>query len=123
MLTSRNLSEHPLSGKRVRVTLVARDAAGEEGRSEPPAEGPPLQVAAVLVLTVEGIVADRCAEIPQREQQRPPIDRVVVDHAADVEEDDVDGGPVVLAHPRPAATSRTSNCRGSVVSDPSRMGS
>lgn len=34
-LTSRNLSEHPLSGKRVRVTLVARDAAGQEGRSVP----------------------------------------------------------------------------------------
>ncbi len=34
-LTSRNLSEHPLSGKRVSVTLVARDAAGQEGRSVP----------------------------------------------------------------------------------------
>jgi uncharacterized protein (TIGR02302 family) len=34
-LTSRNLSEHPLSGRRVRVTLVARDAAGQEGRSVP----------------------------------------------------------------------------------------
>ncbi|MEK1927885.1 MAG: TIGR02302 family protein [Rhizobium giardinii] len=34
-LTSRNLSEHPLSGKRVTVTLVARDAAGQEGRSVP----------------------------------------------------------------------------------------
>ena len=33
--TSRNLSEHPLSGKRVRITLVARDAAGQEGRSVP----------------------------------------------------------------------------------------
>ncbi|MCF3641018.1 TIGR02302 family protein [Rhizobium sp. TRM95111] len=33
--TSRNLSEHPLSGKRVKVTLVARDAAGQEGRSQP----------------------------------------------------------------------------------------
>ncbi len=33
--TSRNLSEHPLAGKRVRVTLVARDAAGQEGRSVP----------------------------------------------------------------------------------------
>ncbi|SES34800.1 TIGR02302 family protein [Rhizobium sp. NFR03] len=30
---SRNLSEHPLAGKRVRITLVARDAAGQEGRS------------------------------------------------------------------------------------------
>ena len=36
-LTSRNLSEHPLSGKRVTVTLVARDAAGQEGRSVPQA--------------------------------------------------------------------------------------
>ncbi|WEX76808.1 TIGR02302 family protein [Sinorhizobium numidicum] len=34
-MTSRNLSEHPLSGKRVRITLVARDAAGQEGRSVP----------------------------------------------------------------------------------------
>lgn len=34
-VTSRNLSEHPLSGKRVRLTLVARDAAGQEGRSAP----------------------------------------------------------------------------------------
>ncbi|MCX8999190.1 TIGR02302 family protein [Rhizobiaceae bacterium BDR2-2] len=34
-LTSRNLTEHPLSGTRVRVTLVAVDAAGQEGRSEP----------------------------------------------------------------------------------------
>ena len=33
--TSRNLSEHPLSGKRVKITLVARDAAGQEGRSQP----------------------------------------------------------------------------------------
>ena len=33
--TSRNLSEHPLAGKRVRITLVARDAAGQEGRSQP----------------------------------------------------------------------------------------
>jgi uncharacterized protein (TIGR02302 family) len=32
---SRNLSEHPLAGKRVRITLVARDAAGQEGRSVP----------------------------------------------------------------------------------------
>lgn len=32
---SRNLSEHPLSGKRVKITLVARDAAGQEGRSQP----------------------------------------------------------------------------------------
>lgn len=33
--TSRNLSEHPLAGKRVRITLVAQDAAGQEGRSQP----------------------------------------------------------------------------------------
>ncbi|HXV32080.1 MAG TPA: TIGR02302 family protein, partial [Sinorhizobium sp.] len=33
--TNRNLSEHPLSGKRVQITLVARDAAGQEGRSLP----------------------------------------------------------------------------------------
>lgn len=33
--TSRNLSEHPLSGKRVNITLVAKDAAGQEGRSQP----------------------------------------------------------------------------------------
>lgn len=33
--TSRNLSEHPLAGKQVRITLVARDAAGQEGRSVP----------------------------------------------------------------------------------------
>jgi uncharacterized protein (TIGR02302 family) len=31
---SRDLTEHPLSGKKVRLTLVARDAAGLEGRSE-----------------------------------------------------------------------------------------
>lgn len=34
-LTSRNLTEHPLSGKRVRVTLVAKDASGQTGRSPP----------------------------------------------------------------------------------------
>ncbi|MDX3929724.1 MAG: TIGR02302 family protein [Shinella sp.] len=33
--TSRNLSEHPLAGNLVRITLVARDAAGQEGRSQP----------------------------------------------------------------------------------------
>ncbi|OHV78322.1 TIGR02302 family protein [Ensifer sp. LCM 4579] len=33
--TTRNLSEHPLAGKRVEITLVARDAAGQEGRSLP----------------------------------------------------------------------------------------
>jgi uncharacterized protein (TIGR02302 family) len=32
-LTSRNLTEHPLAGKRVRVTLVAKDGAGQTGRS------------------------------------------------------------------------------------------
>lgn len=32
---SRNLSEHPLAGKRVKITLVAKDAAGQEGRSQP----------------------------------------------------------------------------------------
>lgn len=34
-VTSRNLTEHPLAGKRVRVTLVATDAAGQTGRSDP----------------------------------------------------------------------------------------
>ena len=33
--TSRNLTEHPLSGKRVRITLVATDASGQTGRSQP----------------------------------------------------------------------------------------
>ena len=32
-LTSRDLTEHPLSGKRVRITLVATDGAGQTGRS------------------------------------------------------------------------------------------
>jgi len=32
-LTSRNLVEHPLAGKRVRITLVAKDGAGQTGRS------------------------------------------------------------------------------------------
>ncbi|MCS4245269.1 uncharacterized protein (TIGR02302 family) [Rhizobium sp. BIGb0125] len=32
-LTSRNLTEHPLAGKKVRITLVASDGAGQEGRS------------------------------------------------------------------------------------------
>lgn len=31
---SRDLTEHPLSGKKVAVTLIARDAAGHESRSE-----------------------------------------------------------------------------------------
>ncbi|WP_337269405.1 TIGR02302 family protein [Oryzifoliimicrobium ureilyticus] len=34
-VTSRNINEHPLSGKRVRVTLVAKDASGQIGRSPP----------------------------------------------------------------------------------------
>ncbi|MGO4567707.1 TIGR02302 family protein [Rhizobium sp. 2YAF20] len=34
-LGSHDLSEHPLAGKRVRVTLVARDGAGQTGRSPP----------------------------------------------------------------------------------------
>ncbi|MBU1313469.1 MAG: TIGR02302 family protein [Alphaproteobacteria bacterium] len=34
-LTSRNLTEHPLAGKRVRVTLIATDGAGQTGRSPP----------------------------------------------------------------------------------------
>ena len=33
--TSRNLTEHPLAGKRVRITLVATDASGQTGRSTP----------------------------------------------------------------------------------------
>ncbi|MBB4065119.1 TIGR02302 family protein [Gellertiella hungarica] len=32
---SRNLTEHPLAGQRVRVTLLAEDAAGQTGRSDP----------------------------------------------------------------------------------------
>lgn len=32
-LSSRNLTEHPLAGKKVKVVLVARDGAGQEGRS------------------------------------------------------------------------------------------
>ncbi len=34
-VTSKNLTEHPLAGKRVRITLVAKDAAGQTGRSPP----------------------------------------------------------------------------------------
>ncbi|MBB3658950.1 uncharacterized protein (TIGR02302 family) [Rhizobium sp. BK650] len=34
-LTSKNLTEHPLAGKRVRITLVAKDAAAQTGRSPP----------------------------------------------------------------------------------------
>ncbi|MDI7862607.1 TIGR02302 family protein [Rhizobiaceae bacterium n13] len=34
-VTSRNLTEHPLAGKPVRVTLVAEDALGQVGRSQP----------------------------------------------------------------------------------------
>jgi len=34
-VTSRNLTEHPMAGTRVRITLVAADGAGQEGRSEP----------------------------------------------------------------------------------------
>jgi uncharacterized protein (TIGR02302 family) len=34
-LTSKNLTEHPLAGKRVRITLIAKDAAGQTGRSSP----------------------------------------------------------------------------------------
>ncbi|MFD1745143.1 TIGR02302 family protein [Rhizobium helianthi] len=33
--TSRDLTEHPLAGKRVRITLIATDGAGQEGRSAP----------------------------------------------------------------------------------------
>ena len=32
-LTSRNLTEHPLAGKRVKITLIAKDGAGQTGRS------------------------------------------------------------------------------------------
>jgi uncharacterized protein (TIGR02302 family) len=32
--TSRDLTEHPLAGRKVKITLVAKDAAGLEGRSE-----------------------------------------------------------------------------------------
>ena len=34
-LTSRNLTEHPMAGKRVRITLVATDGAGQTGKSPP----------------------------------------------------------------------------------------
>ena len=34
-LTSRNLTEHPLAGKPVKITLVAEDAIGQTGRSQP----------------------------------------------------------------------------------------
>ncbi|MDQ0456539.1 uncharacterized protein (TIGR02302 family) [Rhizobium paknamense] len=34
-LSSRNLTEHPLAGKKVRITLVVKDGAGHEGRSPP----------------------------------------------------------------------------------------
>ncbi|MDM9649555.1 TIGR02302 family protein [Rhizobium sp. S163] len=34
-VASKNLTEHPLAGKRVRITLIAKDAAGQTGRSPP----------------------------------------------------------------------------------------
>ncbi|MDR6101133.1 uncharacterized protein (TIGR02302 family) [Agrobacterium larrymoorei] len=34
-VTSRNLTEHPMAGKRVRITLVATDGAGQVGKSPP----------------------------------------------------------------------------------------
>jgi len=34
-LTSRNLTEHPLAGRRIRITLVATDGAGQTGQSPP----------------------------------------------------------------------------------------
>ena len=34
-IASRNLTEHPMAGKRVLITLVAKDGAGQEGRSAP----------------------------------------------------------------------------------------
>ncbi|HCL67531.1 MAG TPA: TIGR02302 family protein [Rhizobium sp.] len=34
-ISSRNLTEHPLAGKKVRITLVARDGSGQTGRSQP----------------------------------------------------------------------------------------
>mgnify|MGYP000848868909 CR=1 FL=1 len=34
-LSSRNITEHPLSGRKVRITLVATDGAGQTGRSPP----------------------------------------------------------------------------------------
>ncbi|MDM9621521.1 TIGR02302 family protein [Rhizobium sp. S96] len=34
-VTSKNLTEHPLAGKRVSITLIAKDAAGQTGRSPP----------------------------------------------------------------------------------------
>ncbi|GEO86321.1 MULTISPECIES: TIGR02302 family protein [Alphaproteobacteria] len=34
-LSSRNITEHPLSGRKVRITLVATDGAGQTGRSQP----------------------------------------------------------------------------------------
>lgn len=33
--SSRNLTEHPLAGQKVKITLVARDGAGQAGRSAP----------------------------------------------------------------------------------------
>ncbi|MGX5666960.1 TIGR02302 family protein [Rhizobium daejeonense] len=34
-VSSRNISEHPLAGRKVRITLVATDGAGQTGRSPP----------------------------------------------------------------------------------------
>ncbi len=34
-VASRNITEHPLAGQRVKITLVATDGAGQTGRSEP----------------------------------------------------------------------------------------
>jgi uncharacterized protein (TIGR02302 family) len=34
-LSSHNLTEHPLAGKKVRITLIVKDGAGQEGRSPP----------------------------------------------------------------------------------------
>ncbi len=34
MTTNRDLTDHPLAGRRVRITLVATDGAGQEGRSK-----------------------------------------------------------------------------------------
>ncbi len=58
-LTSKNLTEHPLAGKRVRITLVAKDAAG--------ADGP--QPAHEMITAVASVQrAARCAAVAEERQ-------------------------------------------------------
>ena len=72
----------------------------QESRREEPAERARLRRARLPVHLVELLVGELGPERAERRVQGARVDRVVVHHAADVEEDDLEHGPMLAGDAR-----------------------